>query len=140
MLLRAPEYYYTYLLLLVKARQNNGTMCPTYIFIIWRHFVARYVQPVIQQYECFKKNFRNQCSRYENYGRFLLGIEAITCLPQNRHFLWWAKMNGTQRRALISPWRMHCMYSGMAKGTSQAEATMNSEKNQACSLSHCQVT
>jgi len=37
-------------------------------------------------------------------------------------------MNGTQRRALINPWRMHCMYSGMAKDTSRAEVTSNSEK------------
>jgi len=55
-------------------------------------------------------------------------MEAITCLSQNRHFLWRTKMNGTQRRAVVSPWRMHCIYSGMAKGTSQAEATLNSEK------------
>jgi len=34
----------------------------------------------------------------------------------------------TQRRAVVSPLRMHCMYSGMAKGTSQAEAMLNSEK------------
>jgi len=44
-------------------------------------------------------------------------IQAIMCLPLNRHFSWWTKMNGTQRRAVLSPWRMHCMYSGMAKGT-----------------------
>jgi len=31
-------------------------------------------------------------------------------------------------RAVISPGRMHCMYSGMAKGTSRAEVTLNSEK------------
>jgi len=49
------------------------------------------------------------------------------CLPQNRHFSWRAKMNGTQRRALVSPCGMHYMYSGVAKGTSQAEATLNSE-------------
>jgi len=67
-------------------------------------------------------------------------MEAITCLPQNRHFSWWTKMNGTQRRAMLSPWRMHCMYSGMAKGTSWAEATLSSKKNQAHSLSHCWVT
>jgi len=29
---------------------------------------------------------------------------------------------------MVSPWRMHCMYSGKAKGTSRAEATLNSEK------------
>jgi len=55
-------------------------------------------------------------------------MEAIICLPLNRHFSLWTKMNGAQRRAVVSPWRMHCMYSGMAKGTSQAEATSNSEK------------
>jgi len=49
-------------------------------------------------------------------------------LPQNRNFLWRAQINGTQRRALVSPWRMHCMYSGTAKGTSRAEVTLNSEK------------
>jgi len=81
-----------------------------------RSFVASYVQPITQQYE-----------------------STTTCLPQNRHFLWWTKMNGTQSRAVVSPWRIHCMYSGMAKGTSRAEVTSNSEKNQACSLSHCWV-
>jgi len=29
---------------------------------------------------------------------------------------------------------MHCMYSGMAKGTSQAEATSNSEKMKSVAL------
>jgi len=35
-------------------------------------------------------------------------------------------MNGG--RALVSQRRMHCMYSGMAKGTSQAEVTSSSKK------------
>jgi len=39
-----------------------------------------------------------------------------------------AKMNGAQRSTLVNPWRMHCMYCGMPKGTSWAEATSNSEK------------
>ena len=46
----------------------------------------------------------------------------------NHHFSLSAKMNGTQRRTLVSPWRMHCMYCGMPKGTSRTEATSNSEK------------
>ena len=50
------------------------------------------------------------------------------------------KTNGTQRRTLISPWRRHCMYCSMPKGTSWAEALSNSEKNQACSLSRYRVT
>jgi len=37
-------------------------------------------------------------------------------------------MKETQRRALVSPLRMHCMYSSMAKGTSQAKVTLNSKK------------
>ena len=36
--------------------------------------------------------------------------------------------------------RMHCTYCGMPKGTSRAEVTLNSEKNQACSLSRYRVT
>jgi len=68
---------------------------------------------------------------YENYGRF---IEAITCLPQNQHLSRWAKMKGTQKRALVSPWKMLCMYSGIAKGTSWAKATSNSEKIKSVAL------
>jgi len=37
-------------------------------------------------------------------------------------------MNGTQKRTLESPGRMHYMYSGMAKGNSLVEATSNSKK------------
>jgi len=29
---------------------------------------------------------------------------------------------------MVSPLKMHCMYSGMAKGTYRTEATSNSEK------------
>jgi len=59
---------------------------------------------------------------------------TITCLPQNRHFSWRVKMKDTQRRTLVSPWRMHCMYSGMEKGTSRGEAMPNSEKIKPISL------
>ena len=48
--------------------------------------------------------------------------------PPN-HFSLSMKMNETQRRTLVSSWRMHCTYCSMPKGTSQAEATSNSEKN-----------
>ena len=49
-------------------------------------------------------------------------------LPPNRQFSPSAKMNGTQRRTLVSPGRMYCTYCGMPKGTSRAEATSSSEK------------
>ena len=39
-----------------------------------------------------------------------------------------AKMNGTQRRTLVSPRKMHYVYCGIPQGTSWAEATSNSEK------------
>jgi len=37
-------------------------------------------------------------------------------------------MNGTQRRALVNPWRVYFMNSGASKGTSWAKATSSSEK------------
>jgi len=36
-------------------------------------------------------------------------------------------MNGTQKRALVCPRRMDCMYSSVAKGISRAEVTLNSK-------------
>jgi len=44
-----------------------------------------------------------------------------------------AKMNGVQRRALVSPRRMHYTYSSMSIGPKRCRTV------QACSLSHCQV-
>jgi len=40
----------------------------------------------------------------------------------------WGKMNGIQRGHWVSPWKMYCMYSSMAKDTSWAEAMSNNEK------------
>jgi len=37
-------------------------------------------------------------------------------------------MNGTQRRALVSPQRMYCMYCGVPKDTSRDEAMSHSKK------------
>jgi len=115
----SPQYYYwsihAYCI-------ETFVLCtrPTYVFIVWKEdiLLPAMFNPLCSSmnWQLFKKNFCNQRSHYENYGRFPLGIKAITCLPQNWHFSWWAKMNGTQRRTLVSPWKMHCMYSSMAKG------------------------
>jgi len=43
-------------------------------------------------------------------------------------------MNGTQRRILVSPWRVHCTYCNIPKGTSQVEAMSNSEKSKSIAL------
>ena len=48
--------------------------------------------------------------------------------PLHKGSLLSAKMDRTQRRMLVSPWRMHCMFCSMPKCTSQAEAMSNREK------------
>jgi len=121
------HYYYDYsgtaLLLQVNPCILHTPHAPVISIIVWKEDVLlpamfdRYTAVWINNYFC------NQNSHYENHGRLLLWMEAIMCLPQNWHFLWWVKMNGTQKRALISPWRMF-MHRGMAKGTSWAEATL----------------
>jgi len=89
----------------------------------------------VRIYNCLKRTC-NQRSHYENYRRFPLQMEAITCLPQNRHFSWWAKMNGTQRRTLVSPC-IACteVWQKAPLGLKWRQTV----KNQARSLSHCWV-
>jgi len=48
------------------------------------------------------------------------------------------KINGTQRRSLVSLWITHCKNCGKTKGTSQAEV-MPAVKNQAHYFNHCWV-
>jgi len=66
------QYSDTAFLLMVNPRiphQNNSTACPSYINnrLKRRHFVASYVQLIIQQYKSTTVNFSNQSSHYENY-------------------------------------------------------------------------
>jgi len=54
----------------------------------------------------------------------------------NQHLSWEAKMNETQRKTLVSPWRMYCMDSRRyLSGWRNIEA----QKNLPCSLSHFRV-
>jgi len=95
-----------------------------------RRFIASYVQPVIQQYESttvYKKNFCNQRSHYKNYG---LGIEAIKCLPQEQR--WMGHKGGPLKNALYVQRHSKRHLSGWSD--------VRKQKNQARSLSHCQVT
>ena len=39
--------------------------------------------------------------------------------PSNQHISMPAKINGTQRRTMVSPLRVHCVNWGMSKGTFQ---------------------
>jgi len=67
----------------------------------------------------------NQSNHYKNVS-IVKGSHHMP--PPNWHLLLLTKMNGTQRRTLVSAWRIHCLYCGMPKGTVQAEAMSNSEK------------
>ena len=64
----------------------------------------------------------------KHHGWFPLHKESNHMQPPNQQFWLSAQMNGTQKRTLLSPRRMHCTYCSMPKGNSWAEATLNSEK------------
>jgi len=126
------QYSGTALLLLVNPfilHRNNCTTCPTYVFIVWKEDAS--LSTIFNSLcsstnqQLLKRTFVIKVATMKIMDDLM---EAIMCLPLNQHFSWWTKMNGTQRRAVLSPWRTHCMYSGMAKGTSRAEVTSNSEK------------
>jgi len=74
-----------------------------------------------------EKHLCNQGSHHEKYRQFSLHKGSYHVQTSNQHFSLLAKMNGTQRRMLVSPWRIHYTYCGMPIGTSRAEATLNSE-------------
>jgi len=136
------QYSGTALLLLVNPfilHRNNRTACPTYVFLSSEKKMLRY-QPCSTHYaavrinNCLKTTFVIKVATMKIMDDLM---EAITCLPLNWHFSWWTKMNGTQRRDVLSPWRTHCIYRGMEKGTSLAKATSNSEKIRPVALAIC---
>ena len=78
--------------------------------------------------KCLKSTSVLKVATMKNVDDFSLRKGSHHVQPPNQRFSLSAKMNGTQRRTLVSPWRMHCTHCGMPKGTSRAEATLNSEK------------
>ena len=84
---------------------------------------------VVQQYELFERKWKISHYGKQKSQLHMLGSHYVLSLNPT---------NGTQRRTLINPWKVPCMYCSIPKGTSWAEAMSNS-KNQAHSLSHCQV-
>jgi len=114
------QYSGTNLLLLVNPRiphWNNGTVHPAYVFIIWKGD-ALLPATTVRIKNCLKRTSEIKVATMKITDDLM---EAIMCLPQNQHFLWRAKMNRTLRSALVSPWRMHCMYSSVIKGWSNVE-------------------
>jgi len=91
------------------------------------HFIASCVQPVmnLKWISAIKVATAKITNNLHYKWRLLCAYHKC------KHFLWWAKMNGTQTRVLVSSWRMHYMYSkysSMAKGIYRIEVTSNSEK------------
>jgi len=84
--------------------------------------------------ELFEKHLCNQGNLYGKYGQFPLRTGSHHMQPPNQRFSLSAQTNGTQRRTLVSPRRMHCTYCGMPKGTSRTEAMLNSEKTKPITL------
>ena len=81
----------------------------------------------VQIKNCSKSTSTIKVATIKKYRWFLFRRETIICYRQIDTSLS-AKMNGTQRRTLVSSWRMHCMCCGMPKGTFWAKVTLNSEK------------
>ena len=108
---------------------------PVISIIVWKvkyplRFVVSYVQPVTQQYESrtvWKASLLSKSPLWQIRMISVTRKGNHHVLSPNQHFLLSAKMNGTQRRTLVNPWRMHCTYCGMPKGTCQAKTTSNSE-------------
>jgi len=74
----------------------------------------------------YEKHHCNQSKRTFQYERNLsYSITNLTFFTVRKN-----TVNGTQRRTLLSSWRMHHTKCGIPKGTSQAEVTLTSEKNQ----------
>jgi len=84
--------------------------------------------------EVFEKHLCNKNCHYEKYGLFLVTQRKPSRATTKLMLFIVSKDNGTQRRTLVSPWRIHCMYCGVPKGTSWGEATSNSEKIKSIAL------
>jgi len=114
-------------------RKCTVEVCWTVLIIIWKNEVtimlhhqlfSTHYAAVYTSQQLFEKNHCNQSSHYEiNFCYEWKPSHAYQKIQW--HFLWWAKMNGTQRRSLVSLQRMQCMYSDMAKGISRAEVKSN---------------
>ena len=87
------------------SKERSGTACPSRINCHLKSEVSIKLHYSTNK-ELFEKHLCNQSSHvhYGKYGWFPLWREAITCW----HFSLLAKMNGTQSRTLVNPWRIHC--------------------------------
>ena len=90
---------------------------------------------VVRIKKCLKSTSVLKVATMKNTYDFSLRKGSHQVQPPNQRFSLSAKMNGTQRRTLVSPWRIHCTHCGVPKGTSRVEQC----KNQARSHSRYRV-
>jgi len=104
-----------------------------------RRFVTSYVQPIMQQYKStlFKKNFCNQSSHYENYGRF----NGSHHMPTTKSTLFVVNKDEWYTKEGRSNSMKNALYvQRYGKRHLSGWSNIEQRKKQACSLSHCWVT
>ena len=143
---QAPQLYlilYMFTLLHISTNQElfekyifnqsshyENTMVPRARVIIWNWFGLSIHCPSLSavfdslhsstNQELFEKCLCNKNHHYEKYGRFLVTQGKPSRSTTKLTLFTVSKDKWTQRRTLVNPWRMHCMYCGMPKGTSRA--------------------
>ena len=113
-------------------KERNSSACPNYINYCLKNEISimlrcrlcstHYTAILIKN--CLKSTSAIKIATKKNMDDFRYEGKPSRATSKSTPFA----DNGTQRRTLVSPRRMHCMYCGMPKGTCRAEATSNSEK------------
>jgi len=97
------QYKGTDLLLLVNPIK---TITPCAPLIVWKEDTSL---PAMFNSLCGRMNQKKKIKRTFVIKVATMKITNGSHHVLNRHFSWWTKMNDTQRRAILSPWRRHCM-------------------------------
>jgi len=103
----------------------------TSIAFLCQQFSTHYTAVRIKN--CLKSTSAIKVATTQKYGWFLLRKGSHHMQPPKINVFYCQQRRMEHK---VSPWRMHCIYCGMPKCTSQAKATSISKKNQASSISH----
>ena len=95
--------------------------------IIWKvKYPLRFLSTILDSlhtnmnYDLVEKHLCNQGSHYEKYRQFPLLMQRKPSCATTKLTHFDIRMEYKLRRTLVSPWRMHCAYCSMLKGTSWA--------------------
>jgi len=131
------QYSGTALLLLVNPfilHRNNRTARPTYVLIVTlRYQLCSTRYAAVQINYCFKRTFVIKVATMKITDYLM---KAITCLPLNRHLLWWTKMHEWYTKEGRVKFMKDALYAQQYGKTHLCN--IEQRKNQA--LSHCWVT